>query len=238
MGEHMDTLLKKLAGDDWWLQHAVYLLVYLHSKIEDLLKECGTCRFIIDRSELNFMLSQFPGYRDDRYMVPEEARVLKETYTTPSVFKEHIVTLAERLDAELVRRGEIHPTVWQAKVRLRSWIVVAQAIQGLFSEGSNHMSFEIREPEPGILEAPVDGAFYCSSEPGLPPFVQEGDVVEVSAVLCVIECSKVFNEIPADMCGDIPKGMMIRIVEILVKNEDLVKAGQRIFRVEFVEPET
>lgn len=75
------------------------------------------------------------------------------------------------------------------------------------------------------VKAPINGTFYRSPSPHHPPFVQEGDVVEQGAVLCIIEAMKVMNEIRSES--------KMKITKILVENGKNVVEGQDIFVVEF-----
>ena len=66
-------------------------------------------------------------------------------------------------------------------------------------------SAQITEEHPGAVKSPMVGNVYFSSEPGSPPFVQEGDVVEVGQTLLIIEAMKVMNPIKAPRAGKISK---------------------------------
>jgi acetyl-CoA carboxylase biotin carboxyl carrier protein len=55
------------------------------------------------------------------------------------------------------------------------------------------------------------------------PFVKIGEKVEKSTVVCILEAMKLFNEIEAEMDGE--------IVEILVENGQLVEYGQPLFLI-------
>lgn len=72
--------------------------------------------------------------------------------------------------------------------------------------------------------APLVGVFYRAPAPGAPPFVNEGDLVEVGQTLCIIEAMKLMNEVKSDIRA--------RIKEILVENGQPVEYGQKLFLVE------
>jgi len=74
-----------------------------------------------------------------------------------------------------------------------------------------------------IVKSPIVGTFYESSAPGKEPFVKVGSKVNVGDTLCIIEAMKLMNEITSEVNGE--------IVEILVKNEDMVEYGQPIFKI-------
>jgi acetyl-CoA carboxylase biotin carboxyl carrier protein len=68
--------------------------------------------------------------------------------------------------------------------------------------------------------APLVGTFYRAPEPGAPPFVEVGDVVEAM---------KVMNRIEADRAG--------RVTEILVDDGQMVEFEQRLLIIEPLDSE-
>ncbi|WP_369902668.1 acetyl-CoA carboxylase biotin carboxyl carrier protein [Bacillus manliponensis] len=73
------------------------------------------------------------------------------------------------------------------------------------------------------ITSPMVGTFYASSSPDTPPYVKVGDRVTEGSVVCIVEAMKLFNEIEAEVNGE--------IVEILVNNGQLVEYGQPLFLV-------
>ena len=73
------------------------------------------------------------------------------------------------------------------------------------------------------INSPMVGTFYKSSSPESPAYVQVGDKVKEDAVVCIVEAMKLFNEIEAEVTGE--------IVEILVEDGQLVEYGQPLFLV-------
>ena len=71
--------------------------------------------------------------------------------------------------------------------------------------------------------SPMVGTFYQKPSPESPDYVKVGDKIEDETIVCIVEAMKLFNEIEAEMNGE--------IVEILVKDGDLVEYGQPLFRV-------
>lgn len=67
------------------------------------------------------------------------------------------------------------------------------------------------------------GTFYASPSPEKEPFVKIGDKVHKGQVLCVVEAMKLMNEIESEYDGE--------IVEICVKNEDMVEYGTSLFKI-------
>ncbi|WMJ80130.1 acetyl-CoA carboxylase biotin carboxyl carrier protein [Clostridium sp. MB40-C1] len=73
------------------------------------------------------------------------------------------------------------------------------------------------------IKSPIVGTYYSSPAPGEENFVKEGSKVQKGETLCIIEAMKLMNEIEAEDDYE--------IVQILVKNEDMVEYGQPIFNV-------
>jgi acetyl-CoA carboxylase biotin carboxyl carrier protein len=73
------------------------------------------------------------------------------------------------------------------------------------------------------IVSPMVGTFYRSPEPGKPAYVQPGDKVTPNKVVCIVEAMKLFNEIEAEVTGE--------IVKVLVEDGQLVEYGQPLFLV-------
>ncbi len=73
------------------------------------------------------------------------------------------------------------------------------------------------------IKSPIVGTFYESPSPGSPPFVREGDPIEVGQPLCIVEAMKLMNEIESDVAGE--------IVKRLVQGGQPVEYGQPLFAV-------
>ena len=73
------------------------------------------------------------------------------------------------------------------------------------------------------ITSPMVGTFYQASSPDAPAYVKVGDKVGGESIVCIVEAMKLFNEIEAEVEGE--------IVEILVKDGQLVEFGQPLFLV-------
>ena len=73
------------------------------------------------------------------------------------------------------------------------------------------------------ITSPMVGTFYVSSSPEEDPYIKIGDKVKNDTIVCIVEAMKLFNEIEAEVSGE--------IVEILVENGQLVEYGQPLFLV-------
>lgn len=77
-----------------------------------------------------------------------------------------------------------------------------------------------------IITSPVVGTFYSKPSPSANPYVKVGQMVKKGDVLCVIEAMKLMNEIESKCSGE--------IIEILVKDEDMVDYGKPLFKIKEV----
>jgi len=73
------------------------------------------------------------------------------------------------------------------------------------------------------IRSPMVGTFYAAPDPDSPPFVQVGNPVGPSTVVCLLEAMKVFSEIKAETSGTIER--------ILVRDGEAVEYGQPLFLV-------
>ena len=73
------------------------------------------------------------------------------------------------------------------------------------------------------IDAPIVGVFYAASAPGKAPYVSAGKKVKKGDIVCIIEAMKCMNEIQAEEDGE--------IVEVLVKDGELVEYGQPLFKI-------
>ena len=73
------------------------------------------------------------------------------------------------------------------------------------------------------IVSPMVGTFYQSPSPEVDAYVKVGSKITKDSIVCIVEAMKLFNEIEAEVDGE--------IVEILVKNGQLVEYGQPLFLV-------
>jgi len=79
------------------------------------------------------------------------------------------------------------------------------------------------DPSLHKIVSPMVGTFYQSPNPDSPVYVKVGDKVGDETIVCIVEAMKLFNEIEAEVQGE--------IVEVLVKDGELVEYGQPLFLV-------
>lgn len=73
------------------------------------------------------------------------------------------------------------------------------------------------------INSPMVGTFYSASSPEADAYVKVGDRVSADTVVCIVEAMKLFNEIEAELEGE--------IAEIHVKDGQLVEYGQPLFSI-------
>ncbi|KMY50755.1 acetyl-CoA carboxylase biotin carboxyl carrier protein [Peribacillus loiseleuriae] len=73
------------------------------------------------------------------------------------------------------------------------------------------------------ITSPMVGTFYASPSPEEGPYVKIGSKVGKDSIVCIVEAMKLFNEIEAEVNGE--------ITEILVQDGQLVEYGQPLFLV-------
>ncbi len=74
------------------------------------------------------------------------------------------------------------------------------------------------------IKSPMVGTYYSKPNPEAANFVKVGDAIGTDTIVCIIEAMKVFNEIPADVSG--------QIVAVLLENEESVEFGKPLFKVD------
>ena len=74
------------------------------------------------------------------------------------------------------------------------------------------------------INAPTSGTFYRRPSPDEDIYVEVGDKVEKSKVVCIVETMKVFNEVRSEGEGI--------VAEILVEDEDAVITNQAMIKIE------
>jgi acetyl-CoA carboxylase biotin carboxyl carrier protein len=79
------------------------------------------------------------------------------------------------------------------------------------------------DPSLHKIVSPMVGTFYSAPNPDTDDYVKVGSKISNDSVVCIVEAMKLFNEIEADVKGE--------IVEVLAQNGQLVEYGQPLFLV-------
>ncbi len=99
-------------------------------------------------------------------------------------------------------------------------IVVSKEIQ----EAKQEEKFiDVKEDVGNIVKSPMVGTFYIKPSPASEPYVEVGKMVKKGEILCIIEAMKLMNEIESEFSGE--------VVEVLVKDGDIVEYGTPLFRI-------
>ena len=91
------------------------------------------------------------------------------------------------------------------------------------AQSAPQVSEDTQSQEVVADNAPMVGTFYKSPSPEEGAYVQVGDKVSNDTTVCILEAMKLFNEIQAEISGE--------IVEILVEDGQMVEYGQPLFKV-------
>jgi biotin carboxyl carrier protein len=131
----------------------------------------------------------------------------------PSLLRELAANAVVELD---VRMGT-------ARVYVRQRARALPSLDEPLAEAGVHDSVD------GLISvtSPLAGVFYGAPAPGEAPFVATGDRVDAGQVVALVEAMKVFNEIHAEVGGE--------IAEILVSTGQHVRAGQQLMRIRQME---
>jgi acetyl-CoA carboxylase biotin carboxyl carrier protein len=151
---------------------------------------------LVDQSSINEFTYETNGTKVSMKKLSESVAV----QATPSV----------NIPKEVTTTSPVQPPVQESKEE-----VAVEKSTETKQESNVEFDFEITSP--------MVGTFYSSPNPESDPFVSKGSSVSKDSVVCIVEAMKLFNEIEAEVSGE--------IVEILVENGELVEYGQPLFRV-------
>lgn len=108
------------------------------------------------------------------------------------------------------------PQVVEAVAVEKVEMVVQEEVQKVSVE-------EVNKENLHKIISPMVGTFYHAPSPDADPYVKVGSKVSKDSIVCIVEAMKLFNEIEAEVDGE--------IVELLVKDGQLVEYGQPLFLV-------
>ena len=77
-------------------------------------------------------------------------------------------------------------------------------------------------PKTYMIHSPLMGTFYRASSPEEKPFVEIGQRVKATDVVCIIESMKVFTELRAERAG-LVKTVLVENEGPVMKNQDLIE---------------
>ncbi|MFY9578596.1 MAG: acetyl-CoA carboxylase [Gaiellaceae bacterium] len=133
--------------------------------------------------------------------------------------------LVKRLEGSTVQRFSVEAGDTKIEIERRAGVVVADA-----GGGGGAIAEERKDGDSAALDAghpiksPLVGTFYRSSQPGAPPFVNEGDTVDAGQTVGIVEAMKLMNQVQADQAGKVSK--------ILAGDGDWVEFEQTLMLIE------
>lgn len=133
---------------------------------------------------------------------------------------EQVLAALRALLPELERSAvvELEVAVGDARLTLRRR--QGQAPVFVSSSGMDVAADPAADEQVVAITTPLSGVFYATPAPEEPPYVQEGDEVEVGQLVGLVEAMKVFNEIHAEVPGT--------VVRVNVTSGALVQSGQAL----------
>lgn len=159
---------------------------------------------LVDQSSLDEFKLQHDGLKitmkKNKSVVVNEQPVTKEVETVASVAQPVTQPVVQATPAVEV---QAQPKVEQVEAKEETSAVVDENLHKITS--------------------PMVGTFYRKPNPDAEPYVKVGDKVNTDTIVCIVEAMKLFNEIEAEVEGE--------IVEILVEDGQLVEFGQPLFLV-------
>ncbi len=100
---------------------------------------------------------------------------------------------------------------------------IIQTSAPVISKNITNNNIDTVSEETKIVKSPMVGTCYLSPSPKESEFVKVGDKITKGKTLCIIEAMKLMNEIESEYDGE--------IVEIYVKNEEMVEFGKPLFKI-------
>jgi acetyl-CoA carboxylase biotin carboxyl carrier protein len=133
--------------------------------------------------------------------------------------------LIKRLEGSTVERFSVEAGDTKIEIErgMTSAIGIAPvAPAGAMSDDGGAVAEEADAGHP--IKAPLVGTFYRAGQPGSPPFVEEGDVVDEGQTVGIVEAMKLMNQVQADQGGKVSK--------ILVEDGQWVEFEQVLMYIE------
>jgi len=111
--------------------------------------------------------------------------------------------LVKRLEGSTVQRFSVEAGDTKIEIERRAGVVVSEqgTPQQTQDGGGGTVDVEVGHP----IKSPLVGTFYRSSQPGAPPFVEEGDTVDAGQTVGIVEAMKLMNQVQADVGGKVAK---------------------------------
>ncbi|AID44829.1 Biotin carboxyl carrier protein of acetyl-CoA carboxylase [Candidatus Arthromitus sp. SFB-mouse-NL] len=106
---------------------------------------------------------------------------------------------------------------------IRSENDINSVIDNLSNNSSNDVKEEVSEENIEYITSPMVGTVYLASSPEKQPYISVGQGISCGDTVCIVEAMKLMNEIESEFSGT--------VIEILVKNAQMVEFGQKLFKI-------
>ena len=111
--------------------------------------------------------------------------------------------LVNRLEGTTVQRFAVEAGETKIEIERRPGLVPAPAAAAAGPSTEAQLAADAQLDGRHPIKAPLVGTFYRAPQPGSPPFVQEGDVVDAGQTVAIVEAMKLMNQVQADQGGKI-----------------------------------
>lgn len=124
-----------------------------------------------------------------------------------------------------VTRGEVSQIEQVPQQQMTTHIAPVENSHLESEPENNVVKITAGQTDENIVEitSPMVGTFYRKPSPESDNYVDIGDKIDESTIVCIVEAMKLFNEIEAEVAGE--------IIEVLVEDGELVEYGQPLFKV-------
>ncbi len=155
----------------------------------------------------------------------------------PSLNMTEIRELAELVDKHGFTDFEFENDLIRVRLSKQLAPQIVQSVQPVATQQVTPIVSKVETPHPGAkaeseasadedlfkITSPIVGTYYSSPSPDKPVYVQIGDKLSESSVVCIVEAMKLMNEIQAETSGE--------VVKIYVENGQPVEYGQPLFGI-------
>ncbi len=128
-----------------------------------------------------------------------------------------------KMDKSLTRGMDVSSTKEVKSEAITEKVNSERKISEVIEEVKEDKKEEVSDILGKVITSPMVGTFYGSPSPDSDSFVKVGDSVKKGDVLCIVEAMKLMNEIESEVSGS--------IVEVLVKDGDMVEYGTPLFKI-------
>ncbi|AEV94438.1 acetyl-CoA carboxylase biotin carboxyl carrier protein [Pediococcus claussenii] len=139
---------------------------------------------------------------------------------------EQLNELLTRLENSSIDEFELEQDDFKLKIKKNSQNVMSSdetSVRPQKLEISNKKEDTVVDEDLVEIKAPLVGVVYLSPAEDQDKYVEVGSKIKSSDTVCLIEAMKMFNEVHAEIDGE--------IVEVLVTNGTMVQYDQPLFKV-------